>query len=65
MTEADGTGLALHFFRKPVWDRVQVGREGEREGGREGGCDKEERRGLPIWDQVQVGREEEREGGRV
>jgi len=55
----------LHFFRKPVWDRVQVGREGEREGGREGGCDKEERRGLPIWDQVQVGREEEREGERV
>ncbi|KAM3567721.1 hypothetical protein VYU27_010139, partial [Nannochloropsis oceanica] len=23
VTEADGTGLALHFFRKPVWQRVQ------------------------------------------
>ena len=39
VTEADGTGLALHFFRKPVWDRVQVEREGGRDGRTEGVTD--------------------------
>ena len=42
VTEADGTGLALHFFRKPVWDRVQVEREGGREGRMDGGCDRQQ-----------------------